>query len=156
MKHSDYCVIMAGGIGSRFWPVSTTNTPKQFIDMLGLGKSLLQLTYDRFKKIIPADNILIVTSEKYKTLVMEQLPDVKPDNVLTEPMRRNTAPCISYANFVIQSRRKNANVVITPSDHLIIDEEAFVSNIQTGLGFVSARDVLLTIGIKPTRPDTGY
>ncbi|MGC9331947.1 MAG: mannose-1-phosphate guanylyltransferase [Bacteroidales bacterium] len=147
---------MAGGIGSRFWPVSTSNTPKQFIDILGLGKSLLQLTYDRFKKIMPPDNILIVTSEKYKNLVMEQLPDVKPDNVLTEPMRRNTAPCICYANFIIQSRTKNANIVVTPSDHLIIDEKAFISNIKTGLGFVSERDVLLTIGIKPTRPDTGY
>ncbi|MEA3449238.1 MAG: mannose-1-phosphate guanylyltransferase [Bacteroidota bacterium] len=156
MKNSNYCIIMAGGIGSRFWPVSTSNTPKQFIDMLGLGKSLLQLTYDRFKKIMPPDNILIVTSDKYKNLVLDQLPEVKPENVLTEPIRRNTAPCISYANFVIQSRTKNANVVVTPSDHLIIDEEAFVSNIKTGLGFVSARDVLLTIGIKPTRPDTGY
>lgn len=156
MKNSNYCVIMAGGIGSRFWPVSTSKTPKQFIDILGLGKSLLQLTYERFNKIIPAENILIVTAKAYEELVKEQLPDLQENNILTEPMRRNTAPCIGYANFVIRSRTKYANVVVTPSDHLIIDDDAFTSNIETGLDFVSQRDVLLTIGITPTRPDTGY
>jgi mannose-1-phosphate guanylyltransferase len=147
---------MAGGIGSRFWPVSTSKNPKQFIDILGVGKSLLQLTFDRFTDIIPEENILIVTSEQYRELVSEQLPSLDQKNILTEPMRRNTAPCISYANFVIQSRSRNANVVVTPADHLIIDEKAFLKNIQEGLSFVNSRNVLLTIGIKPNRPDTGY
>ncbi len=156
MKNMNYCVIMAGGIGSRFWPVSTSKVPKQFIDILGVGKSLLQLTFDRFRDLIPQENIIIVTSQQYKDLVIKQLPGLPEENILTEPMRRNTAPCISYANHVIQSRTPRANVVVTPADHLIIDEKAFTKNISEGLDFVSNRNVLLTIGIKPTRPDTGY
>lgn len=147
---------MAGGIGSRFWPMSKSNLPKQFLDILGLGKSLLQLTFERFAPIIPAENILVVTSSAYRQLVLEQLPAIGPDQVLTEPMRRNTAPCIAYANHKIASINPNAKIVVAPSDHLILKEDIFRDVILKGLDFVTAKDVLLTLGIKPSRPETGY
>ncbi len=156
MQNNNYCIIMAGGIGSRFWPLSKTNHPKQFIDILGTGKSLIRQTYDRFNKDIPAENFLVVTNAIYKDLVLKHLPDLKENQVLLEPMRRNTAPCIEYANQVIEKKNPNANIVVTPADHLVTDTEMFRSVITNGLNFVSEKEALLTIGIKPSRPETGY
>lgn len=147
---------MAGGIGSRFWPLSTTNVPKQFLDILGVGKTLIQLTFERVKKICPVENIYVVTNADYETIVLEQLPELKAEQVLKEPMRKNTAPCIAYGNTVIKKRNPQANILVTPSDHLILNENMFVNVINAGLKIVSENDFLLTIGIKPSRPDTGY
>jgi mannose-1-phosphate guanylyltransferase len=147
---------MAGGAGTRFWPVSRNAFPKQFIDILGIGKSLLQLTFERFAKIIPADQIYIVTSKEYRDLTLAQLPRINESQVLLEPARRNTAPCIAYANFRIQKINPNAKIVVAPSDHLILNEQMFLDTINQGLQFVSENDNLLTLGIEPTRPDTGY
>ena len=147
---------MAGGIGSRFWPLSTTNTPKQFLDILGIGKSLLRLTFERMIKVCPVENFYIVTNHSYEKLVLQQLPELKPFQVLKEPMRRNTAPCIAYGNYEIKKRNPNANIIVTPSDHLIVNEESFINVVNAGLSFVNTNDFLLTIGIKPSRPDTGY
>ena len=147
---------MAGGIGSRFWPKSTSKMPKQFIDITNIGKSLIQQTYDRFSSIIPNENIYVVTNDEHKTIVMEQIPSIPATNILSEPMRRNTAPCIAYAVYKIKLKDANANIVVTPSDHLIIKEDEFLNNISEGLKFVSSANVLLTLGIKPDRPATGY
>jgi mannose-1-phosphate guanylyltransferase len=147
---------MAGGVGSRFWPLSKTSRPKQFLDILGTGKSLLQQTFDRFKKIIPEENILIVSHIDYKDLINEQLPGINPNQVLLEPMRKNTAVCIAYANFKILKNNPNANIIVAPSDHLILKEDEFIDVIQKGLDFSSSNNALLTIGIKPSRPETGY
>jgi mannose-1-phosphate guanylyltransferase len=147
---------MAGGVGSRFWPLSRTSRPKQFLDIFGTGKSLLQQTYERFQKVIPEDNILIVTHEDYRELVLEQLPNLKPDQILLEPMRKNTAICIAYANYKIQKRNPNANIVVAPSDHLILRESEFLEVVTKGLEFTQNSNALLTIGIKPSRPETGY
>jgi mannose-1-phosphate guanylyltransferase len=147
---------MAGGIGSRFWPMSTIDCPKQFIDVLGCGKSLLQLTVDRFAGICPLENIWVLTSEKYAPLVKEQLPMILEENILKEPCRRNTAPCIAYAAWKIKKRDPNANMVVTPSDHFVADVQEFRRVIKSSLGFVADSDAILTLGIKPTRPDTGY
>ncbi len=147
---------MAGGIGSRFWPMSRTEKPKQFLDILGTGHSLLQLTYDRFNKIIPKENILIVTNQDYGTLVSDQLPDLPLSNILLEPARRNTAPCIAYASYKIRERNENARIVVAPSDHMILKEAKFLEVVQDGLNFVGDVDSLLTIGIPPSRPETGY
>lgn len=152
----NYCVIMAGGIGSRFWPLSTIEQPKQFIDILGLGKTLLQLTFERFNRIIPAENIFIVTSEIYKTLVKEQLPQVADSRILLEPLRRNTAPCIAYATYKIHNFCPDARIVVSPSDHLILREDLFLNEIEKGLQFASDQEILLTLGIEPSRPETGY
>lgn len=154
--NNNYCIIMAGGIGSRFWPLSTINTPKQFLDILGIGKSLLRLTFERMVKICPKENFYIVTNQMYEKLVLQQIPELKPYQVLKEPMRRNTAPCIAYGNYEIKKRNPNANIIVTPSDHLILNEESFISIVNQGLSTVSQNDFLLTIGIKPSRPDTGY
>lgn len=156
MDNNKFCVIMAGGVGSRFWPVSRTAKPKQFIDILGVGKTLLQLTFDRFVKIIPKENIYVVTNEMYKNTVLEQLPGLTSEQVLGEPMRRNTAPCIAYANFKILKKNPNALIVVAPSDHLILNETEFLNIINEGLDFVKDGNLLLTLGIKPNRPDTGY
>ncbi|MCG8582492.1 MAG: NTP transferase domain-containing protein [Bacteroidales bacterium] len=156
MNKNTYCVIMAGGVGSRFWPLSTTETPKQFLDITGTGKSLLQQTFERFSPICPLENIFVVTSKAYKELVLEQLPEIKPDQVLAEPLRRSTAPCIALANAVIKKKNPDANIVVTPSDHLIINQEQFREKIVNGLKFVENKDILLTLGIKPSRPETGY
>jgi mannose-1-phosphate guanylyltransferase len=156
MDKNNYCVIMAGGVGSRFWPLSRTNKPKQFLDILGTGKSLLQQTFDRFAQIIPKENILIVSHQDYQELIFEQIPGIHPDQVLLEPMRKNTAVCIAYANYKILSKNSNANIVVAPSDHLIQKEAEFLSVIQKGLEFSKHTNALLTIGIKPSRPETGY
>ena len=152
----NYCVIMGGGIGSRFWPFSRKTMPKQFLDFFGTGRSLLQQTFDRFNKIIPTENILIVTNAIYADLVKEQLPELDSKQILLEPARRNTAPCIAWASYHIRSLNPNANIVVAPSDHLILKEGEFLAAIEKGLDFVSKYDKLLTLGIKPNRPETGY
>lgn len=152
----NFCVIMAGGIGSRFWPISRTDMPKQFIDILGTGRSLIQQTYDRFKNIVPAENFIVVTNDIYKDLVIEQLPDIDESKILLEPFRRNTAPCIEYANQIIEKKNPKANIIVTPADHLVMDLVEFERIIRKGLTFVSKQDTLLTLGIEPSRPDTGY
>ncbi|MDR2915450.1 MAG: mannose-1-phosphate guanylyltransferase [Tannerella sp.] len=153
---NNYCVIMGGGIGSRFWPFSREAKPKQFLDFFGTGRSLLQMTFDRFKKILPQENIYIVTNEAYDELVRENLPDISSSQILFEPIRRNTAPCIAYATYRIKSMNPNANIVVAPSDHLILDEDEFISVIRKSLHFVENNRILLTLGIKPSRPETGY
>lgn len=147
---------MAGGIGSRFWPMSRQNHPKQFIDILGTGETLIQSTYRRTRKIFDAENILVVTNEDYVELVKKQLPELPEKNILAEPTRRNTAPCIAYAAFKIKKRDPDAVMLIASSDHLITREEEFERVIKEGLDYVSEKPDLLTIGIKPSRPDTGY
>ncbi len=147
---------MAGGVGSRFWPLSKSAKPKQFLDILGTGKTLLQQTFNRFESICPAENILIVSNKDYKDIILKQLPKIKEENVLLEPMRRNTAPCIAYANFKIQQQNPNANIIVAPSDHLILNEQEFVKMLKLGLDYVANNDALLTLGIKPSRPETGY
>jgi mannose-1-phosphate guanylyltransferase len=156
MVKDNYCIIMAGGVGARFWPFSRKNKPKQFIDFYGTGNSLLQITYNRLRKIVPAENVYIVSNVIYKDLILEQLPELTPSQVLLEPMGRNTAPCIAYAVNKIASVTDKANIIVAPSDHLILKEEEFLKTIQKGLDFVENKDVLLTIGIKPSRPETGY
>ena len=152
-----YCVIMAGGIGSRFWPLSKDSMPKQFLDILGTGKSFIRATFERFLPLVPAENFLVVTNAAYKHLVLAQLPELKDDQVLCEPMRRNTAPCIAYATYHILSRCPQASIAVTPADHLVTNEREFQCVIGQGLDFVeSHRDALMTIGIKPSRPETGY
>ncbi len=153
---NNYCVIMAGGVGTRFWPMSKISRPKQFIDVLGTGKTLIQMTFDRFLNICPPENILVVTNEIYKDLVLEQLPLMKEYQILCETARRNTAPCVAYANYKIKEDNPEALVVVAPSDHIILKEEEFVNNIKTALKAASENDWLLTLGIKPSRPDTGY
>jgi len=147
---------MAGGIGSRFWPLSKSQRPKQFIDILGMGRTLLQQTYDRFIQIMPSAHIFIVSNLEYKTLIVEQLPELPVENILLEPMRRNTAPCIDYANFRILQKNPDANIVVAPSDHLIVKEKEFLNNVKEGLDFVRDNNALLTMGIVPSRPETGY
>ena len=157
MENSNlYCVIMAGGAGTRFWPVSRQQRPKQFLDILGTGKTLLQQTYDRFARIIPTDNIFIVTSRSYRALVMEQLPTMNPKGLLLEPMRRNTAPCSAYAVHKITAENPKAQIVVAPSDHLILQEDAFLEQVSKGFDFCEEHDAIVTLGIKPSRPDTGY
>jgi mannose-1-phosphate guanylyltransferase len=153
---NNYCVIMAGGIGSRFWPMSRNNYPKQFIDILGTGKSLLRQTYERFLGVCPKENIYIVTNESYVDFVYNQIPELNKANVLAEPQRRNTAPCVAYAAFKIGQINPNAIMVIAPSDHVIGNEAAFQEAIQKSFDFTSKNDSLLTLGIQPSRPDTGY
>ncbi|MDH6343355.1 mannose-1-phosphate guanylyltransferase [Parabacteroides sp. PFB2-12] len=152
----NYCVIMGGGIGSRFWPFSRESYPKQFLDFFGTGRSLLQMTFDRFNKIIPTENIYIVTNEKYGDLIKKQLPELADKQILLEPNRRNTAPCIAYAAYHIRACNPNANIVVAPSDHLIQKEDIFLRDVQKGLDFVRDHQALVTMGIKPTRPETGY
>lgn len=159
MKSKNYCIIMAGGIGSRFWPLSKDNYPKQFLDILGTGKSFIQSTFERFLPIVPAENFLVVTNNAYKNLVLEHLPLLKPEQVLCEPMRRNTAPCIAYATYHIMSHCTEANIVVTPADHLVTNEIEFQNIISKGFHFVEKAEhseSLLTIGINPSRPETGY
>ena len=155
--NNNYCIIMAGGIGSRFWPLSKDNYPKQFLDILGTGKSFIRSTYERFSPVIPDENFLVVTNQAYKQLVLEHLPMLKPDQVLCEPARRNTAPCIAYAAYHIQSCCKEANIVVTPADHLVTNETEFQRIIRLGFDFLTKhQNALMTIGIKPSRPETGY
>ena len=147
---------MAGGVGSRFWPKSTAKNPKQFLDVLGIGKSLLRLTFERMQKISPNENIYILTNENYLQLVLSQLPELTEDQVICEPRRKNTAPCIAYASAKIYSKNKDAVLVITPSDHLILDANRFVELIQISIETALSEDKIVTLGILPTRPDTGY
>jgi mannose-1-phosphate guanylyltransferase len=158
MSHSQhyYCVIMAGGIGARFWPMSRSAHPKQFIDILGTGETLIQQTFNRFARILPRENIYIVTNADYLELVKEQIPGINEEQVLLEPSRRNTAPCIAYANYRIQMRDPEAKIVVAPSDHIILKEDIFLENILTALEAASEHPWLLTLGIRPSRPDTGY
>src|SRR5262245_48820236 len=154
-KHT-YCVIMAGGIGSRFWPMSRTAYPKQFLDFLGLGRTLIQQTFDRFLALCPPENILVVTNAQYAPIVREQLPQLKPEQILQEPSRRNTAPCVAYANHVIAKRDPLARIIVAPSDHLVMKEAEFHRIVRVALQQAESSDCLVTLGIKPSRPDTGY
>ena len=161
MKENNYCVIMAGGVGSRFWPFSRNEKPKQFLDFFGTGRSLLQMTIDRFRPIVPIENILIVTNIIYRDQVLEQIPDLQSSQVLCEPARRNTAPCIAYAMARIKAMtakkgQNNANIVVAASDHLILQEEKFREVICNCFSFIEQHDALVTLGMKPTRPETGY
>lgn len=154
--NNTYCVIMAGGIGSRFWPLSKSNMPKQFLDILGSGRTFIQQTYDRFKSICPDENFYVVTSIDYKDLVLKQLPELREDQILLEPLRRNTAPCIAYACYKIQTINPDAKIIVAPSDHHIQKEDVFLEQVKKGLEFVEINDALLTLGITPSRPETGY
>lgn len=156
MNKNNFCVIMAGGIGSRFWPMSRITSPKQFIDVLGTGETLIQQTINRFRKICPIENIYVVTNDIYRETVKEQIPDMDDEQILCEPLRRNTAPCIAYANFKIQSINPNANIVVAPSDHIILKEDVFINVIESALEATAKNDWLITLGIQPSRPDTGY
>lgn len=156
MNKNYYAILMAGGVGSRFWPVSTTEFPKQFHDMLGTGETLIQRTFSRLTKIIPTENIFILTNERYNDLVLEQLPEVKERQVVTEPAMRNTAPCILYASLKIQKDNPDAVMVVAPSDHWIEDETAFIANLEQSFIACSKNDILVTLGIRPTFPNTGY
>ena len=147
---------MAGGVGSRFWPMSTPEKPKQFIDVLGIGKSLIQLTVERFDTVIPIENVWIVTSEKYKNIVREQLPGVPESQILLEPCMRNTAPCIEYVSRKIYAKYPDANLVFSPADHIVLDINTFREVIKNSLAFTENRDAILTLGMMPTRPETGY
>lgn len=147
---------MAGGVGSRFWPKSRNHFPKQFIDVLGIGKSLLQLTYERFLNICPKENIFILSNIQYSGLIKEQLTDISLNNILLEPCRNNTAPCIAYATYKILELNPDANLIVAPSDHLILKESVFIDKIRLALAYTSSNDALVTLGISPTRPDTGY
>lgn len=152
---STYCLIMAGGVGSRFWPLSTEENPKQFLDILGTGKSLLQLTFDRFNKMVPEENIYVLTNLNYQNKVVEQL-GINSEQVLCEPQRKNTAPCIAYATAKIHKKDSNAVLLVSPSDHLIINETQFFIDLNTGIEKAKNSKDLITFGIKPNRPDTGY
>ncbi|WP_282089018.1 mannose-1-phosphate guanylyltransferase [Aquimarina algiphila] len=156
MNKNYYAILMAGGVGSRFWPVSTTEFPKQFHDMLGTGETLIQRTFSRLTKIIPKENIFILTNQRYNDLVLEQLPEVQQNQVVTEPAMRNTAPCILYASLKIQKDNPDAVMVVAPSDHWIEDETAFIANLEQSFIACSKSDILMTLGIQPTFPNTGY
>ena len=156
MNKNYYAVIMAGGIGSRFWPISTHKLPKQFHDILGTGNSLIQQTYNRFKDLIPAENILIATNKKYKKLVKKHLPTIASNQILLEPAMLNTAPCILYSAFKIFSKNPDGIMIVAPSDHYIENEKEFISNVETSFEFCSKNNFLLTLGIQPTNPNTGY
>ena len=156
MDKNNYAVIMAGGIGSRFWPKSRSTFPKQFLDILGTGETLIQQTFRRLSKSCPNENILVVTNNKYKKLCQEQLSKIKEDNILCEPIMRNTAPCIAYASFKIFQKNQNANIIVAPSDHLISNEDEFSKIVSSCFEVTSKNNILITLGIKPSRPDTGY
>lgn len=156
MNKNYYAILMAGGVGSRFWPVSTTEFPKQFHDMLGSGETLIQKTFNRLAKLIPSENILILTNEKYNDLVLEQLPMVKKEQILLEPAMRNTAPCILYASLKIQKQNPNAVMIVAPSDHWIEDETAFATDLEKCFDFCQKENALMTLGIQPTFPNTGF
>lgn len=156
MNKNYYAILMAGGVGSRFWPVSTTEFPKQFHDMLGTGETLIQKTFSRLSQLIPKENILILTHESYNDLILEQLPSVKQEQIVLEPAMRNTAPCILYASMKIKKQNPNAVMVVAPSDHWIEDEVQFVANLQRSFDLCEREETLMTLGILPTFPNTGY
>ena len=153
---SNHLVLMAGGVGSRFWPMSTPECPKQFIDVMGVGRTLLQLTYDRFRGLVPDENVWVLTNKDYADIVFEQLPDINKNHILLEPIRRNTAPCIAYASWRIKTLDANANIVVSPSDAVVMDIPEFRRVIASSLNFASETDAIVTLGMKPTRPETGY
>lgn len=156
VKNNNNLVIMAGGVGSRFWPMSTAEKPKQFIDVLGVGKSLLQLTAERFASVCDRENIYVVTNKNYVDIVKEQLPDIPENNILCEPCRRNTAPCIAYVSWKIKNKNPKANIVVTPSDHIVMNVPEFERVINECMKFTANTDSIVTLGIKPSRPETGY
>lgn len=156
MNKNYYAIVMAGGVGSRFWPVSTVDFPKQFHDMLGTGETLIQKTVSRLTQIVPQENILILTNERYSEITLEQLPFIKPEQIVLEPVMRNTAPCILYASLKIKKMNPNAIMVVAPSDHWIEDEVQFVANLERSFQYCEQKDSLMTIGILPTFPNTGY
>ncbi len=156
MNKHHYVAIMAGGIGSRFWPSSRSSYPKQFLDILNTGKTLIQWTYDRFAAFIPPENIFIVTSEEYTQIVQKQLPELNPENILSEPSRKNTAPCVAYISYKLLQKDPEASLIVAPSDHMILDDENFRKITLQALDFVSHIKSLVTLGIKPTHPNTGY
>lgn len=151
-----YITIMAGGVGSRFWPASTEETPKQFLDILGVGKSLIRLTFERFLRLVPADRILIVTNKKYKAITQHHLPELPEANILCEPSRNNTGPCVAYTALRLKAMSPDAVFVTAPSDHVILKEDAFLQKITQAFDFIAVQDAIVTLGIQPTRPDTGY
>ena len=156
MNNNTFCVIMAGGIGSRFWPMSRKHMPKQFLDILGTGKSFIRATFERFLPLVPVENFYVVTNTMYKDLVLEHIPELDPKQVLCEPIRRNTAPCIAYAAYTLQKEHPNANMIVTPSDHLILNEVDFHAIIKECLDYAECNDALMTVGIRPSRAETGY
>jgi mannose-1-phosphate guanylyltransferase len=156
MSKNHYITIMAGGVGSRFWPASTEDTPKQFLDILGVGKSLLRLTFERFLKLVPADHILIVTNKRYKALTQEHLPELPEKNILCEPSRNNTGPCVAYTALRLNAVDPEAVFVTAPADHIILKEDVFLEKIKQAFRFVENNNAIVTLGIQPTRPDTGY
>ena len=147
----NHLVIMAGGVGGRFWPMSTADCPKQFIDVLGVGRSLIQLTYDRFASVVPSDNVWVVTNQKYVSLVHEQLPEIPLNHILSEPCRRNTAPCIAYVSWRIKKENPKANIVVSPSDHIVTNEAEFKRVITNCLKFTAETDAVVTLGMKPNQ-----
>lgn len=155
-QKNNHLVIMAGGVGARFWPMSTTEKPKQFIDVLGTGKTLLQLTVERFGNLVAPENIWVVTNQKYLDIVHEQLPQIPVGNILCEPCRRNTAPCIAYVSWRIKAKDPKANIVVTPSDHIVMNVQEFQRVIEECMNFTADSDAIVTLGMKPTRPETGY
>ena len=156
MDNNYFVTIMAGGIGSRFWPASTEEIPKQFLDILGVGKSLIRLTFERFLKVVPAERILVITNKKYKDLTIQHIPEIPKENILCEPSRNNTGPCVAYSAFHLIAKNPDAVFVTAPSDHVILKEEEFINKISNALYFVSTNNAIVTLGIIPTRPDTGY
>lgn len=156
MNNNNYVAIIAGGIGSRFWPKSRVDYPKQFLDILNTGKTLIQSTVERFERFVPKENIFIVTSSDYTHIVQEQLPQLTADNIVSEPSRKNTAPCIAYISFKILQKDPNATLVVAPADHLILNEQAFEATCRKAIDFVQKNDALITLGIEPTYPNTGY
>ncbi|MBR5029512.1 MAG: mannose-1-phosphate guanylyltransferase, partial [Muribaculaceae bacterium] len=151
-----FCVIMCGGVGSRFWPYSREAMPKQFIDFLGIGRSLLQLTFDRIADIVPHENIFLLTNEQYAGIIQEQLPVIKSNQILLEPMRRNTAPCNAWAAWHIKAINPNAKIMVAPSDHLILKQQDFKECVIRAFDFIDGNDAIVTFGVKPSRPETGY
>ena len=156
MDNNRYCVIMCGGVGSRFWPFSKAALPKQFIDFFGTGRSLLQMAFDRINGIVPVENIILITNESYEHLIKEQLPEISDDRILLEPARRNTAPCIAWAAHHIQAINPEAKMMVAPSDHIVINVEKFRQSVNSAFDFIDSHDALVTMGIKPSRPETGY
>lgn len=156
MASNRYCVIMAGGAGTRFWPMSRQNCPKQFLDILGTGKSFIRHTYERFNNIVPNENFIVVTNRRYKELVLQHIPELSESQILCEPIGRNTAPCIAYAAYTLKKKNPDAEMIVTPADHLILNETEFHVVVEKALNFVHDNSALMTIGITPIRPETGY
>lgn len=156
VKNNNYCVIMAGGVGTRFWPMSRQKSPKQFLDILGTGRSFIRHTYERFAKIVPNENFIVVTNRRYKELVLEHIPEISEEQILCEPIGRNTAPCIAYAAYTLRRKNPDATMIVSPADHLILNEERFHEIVENCTSFVEHNSALMTIGIEPSRPETGY